>query len=540
MLLLRRFGFGRGASAFGGLFFALHPAHVESYAWIAERKDVLSALFFLLALHAWLSWMGWRLRGKDTAPRKAAWAAALLFFALSLLAKPMTVTLPAVLLLLELWPGRRDALPLRRRIAETVPFFLLAGMASAIAIWTQRAGGAMRTAAITTPLDRAANAITAWSWSLRTWIAPRDLAVFHPWSAHGTAAIARDIVILGAVTALARLAWRRLACGPRSRSILVGWLWFVGMILPVSGIVQVGLQSVADRYLYLPGIGLLIALLGGAGCLLEVLRRGGEGRERAARGSLTALAAIVLIALALLSHRQFAVWRASESLFRQAVSVHPDSAFAHHLLGLALAEEERWPDAAVELRRAIELQTGGGLRKGAVYETWLAPSHAALSAVLRRLGRAREAAAYAERATILAPRDAALWFELGEARAAAGGNGARDAWSKAAALAPSSFDAHFRLGIAHAIEGDAAGSIRALDTALRLRPRSIEARVQLALSLVAAERYDDAAAQLDAARAIDRAAANAYLQTAAGFAPRPDNLERYAEYLRRRAGVVDR
>lgn len=534
-LLLRALGLAFGASLFGGLLFALHPAHVESYAWIAERKDVLSALFFLLALLAWLRWT----RGRNGGRR--AYAAALGFFALSLLAKPMAVTLPAILLLLEVWPGRARAVSWRRRFVETIPFFAFSGIVAAVAIATQRAGGAMRGAALTTPLDRLENAIVAWSWTLRTWFVPNGLAVFHPWRDHAPWALARDVALLAAVTAGAVLAHRRARCGAgastargdRGSAILVGWLWFVVMLLPVSGLVQVGLQSVADRYLYLPGIGILVATLAAVSCLVDRLAEPGAARA-AARRTLPAFALVWLMVLGGLSYQQFALWRSSERLFRQAAARHPESAFAHHLLGLALVEQDRWSDAEAPLRRAIQLQTGGALRKGAVYETWLPQAYVKMAEVLRRQGRSEDAVAHAEAATRLAPRDLRAWLELGDARAIAGRPDAAAAWERAAAIDPRSFDAQLRVGIARAIEGETAGSIRALETAVRLRPSSVEARVQLALSLVAADRTAEAVEQLEAARATNRAASNDYLERAAGFTPGPDTLERYIAYLRGR------
>ncbi|HEU5161543.1 MAG TPA: tetratricopeptide repeat protein, partial [Thermoanaerobaculia bacterium] len=520
MLLLRRFGFGPGASAFGGLLFALHPAHVESYAWIAERKDVLSAALFLATLHAWRSWTERRARG--------AWVLALLLFALALLAKPMVVTLPAVLLLLEIWPGRRDALPLRRRIGETIPFFALAAVASAVTLYTQKMGGAVRSASLLTPLDRIENTLTSWSWSVRTWLAPRGLAVFHPARGHSAAEIALAVAILVLATAAAWAARRR------APAILVGWLWFLGMLFPVSGIVQVGLQQFADRYLYLPGIGLLIALLGAAAALAERFRSEAGGKLALQRAA--ALIAIFwLVALGVQSQGQFALWRSSEPLFRQAVRVHPDSGFAHYLLGRALIDVNRHTEAEASLRRAIEIHTGRTIRRGRVYDTWLPQAYVKLSESLRALGRAKEAIAPAEIATRLAPGDAPPWMELGDARAAAGRRDARDAWERALAIEPASFDAHLRLGTARGIDGDVAGSIRDLQTAVRLREESVEARVQLALSLVAAERLAEAVPQLDAARAIDRERANRYLEQTANLTPSPDTLERYIAFLRRRA-----
>jgi protein O-mannosyl-transferase len=584
LLLVRRFGAARFAAVGVALVFALHPAHVESYAWVSERKDVLSAFLFLLVLHSWRGWM--------TGSSRRAWGGALALFALALMAKAMVVTLPAILFLLDVWPGRGRRVPLRSLVLEKVPFVLLAAIAGAVAVATQRAGGAFRSADITPVASRVENALWGWSWYVRTWIAPRELAVFHPWSERSLLSVAAAVALLSGLTAAAWIVHRR------HPYLLVGWFWFLGVLVPTSGLVQVGLQSVADRYLYLSAIGLLVAI---AAAATHISLAAPRTHRWLAAGFL--LWAVLLGAA---SHRQFALWRSSVPLFRQAVAVHPGSAFSHHLLGLALLEEKEWEGAVESLRRAIEIQTGGALRSGAVYDTWLGQSHAKLAEALRALGRSEEALAVAERATLLAPGDGTTWLELGDAaiengrgdlagaawrRAADAGTlagdelrirdaqrallagetdraaalardvlsrnpGSAPAWAtlgsalaaggrapeaigafrRAVAIDPAYFHARLSLGVTLAIAGDDEASVSELQEAVRLRPERIEPRIQLALSLVASGRHAAAIEQLEAAGRIDRGAANRYLETTANFQPRPDNLERYIEFLRSRAG----
>ncbi|MGH9361727.1 MAG: tetratricopeptide repeat protein, partial [Thermoanaerobaculia bacterium] len=253
-VLLRRLTGAAGRSAAVAALFAVHPLHVESVAWIAERKDVLSAFFFFLAL---LAWSGYARR-----PSSWRYLLALLAFALGLLAKPMVVTLPLVLLLLDVWPLGR--LPLaaaaeRRRalgplLREKLPFVLLALGAAAVALVTQRE--AMSPLAALSLGRRIANALLAYAAYLSDTVWPRGLAVFYPLPGALPAwRVALAAVLLAALTALA------LARLHRSPWLAVGWLWFVGMLLPVIGLLQVGSQARADRYTYLPSIGLFVALV---------------------------------------------------------------------------------------------------------------------------------------------------------------------------------------------------------------------------------------------------------------------------------------
>lgn len=579
VLLFRRYGLGRGPSGLAGALFAFHPVHVESYAWVSERKDVLSAVLFLATLHAWGRWTERRSRG--------AWALALGLFGLALAAKPMVVTLPALLLVLDLWP-RRDRPPLRALVLEKLPFFLLSAAASVTAVHAQRALGALRGADVTSVAERLEVALAGYSWYLRTWFLPRGLAVFHPWEGRAGVALAADAALLVLVSVLA---WRLRRAVP---AVLVGWLWFLGMLVPVSGLAQVGLQAVSDRYLYLPAMGLVLGVVSAGARLGE---RGGPLRKL-----LVLAAALWVLSLAALSQWQFARWSSSVELFTQAVAVHPRSAFAHYLLGLAQVERKDWGAAGKSLGRAIELQTGGELRRGAKVETWLAPANVEMSRTLRALGRPGEAVRNAEAAVTLAPADGSAWLELGDARLASSGpEGAEKAWRRAADLGaldeegaglrqaraalaradvegaarlaraalgrfpssaglwqalsvalarsgrpaealepaltaarldPSSPEARLNAGILLAVAGRGRESADELAAAVRLDPEAVEPRVQLALSLVALGRRAEAVRQLEEARRIDGRLSNDYLETAASLPHATDTLERLLRTLR--------
>jgi tetratricopeptide (TPR) repeat protein len=473
-VLMRRFGITTGGAVFTGAVYILHPVFIESYAWVAERKDVLAGALFLATLHSWTSWV--------RRPRGSMYVATLALFAASLMAKPMTVTLPAVLLLLDFWPFARHRIELRRRILERLPFFALSAASSIITVISQRNDGSMVSLSAAGLGDRLANAITACLWYLQTWLVPNGLSILHPWRAHSWLEVLIAIAVIGGVTAAA---WglRR-----RTLAVLTGWLWFLGMLVPILGLVQVGSQAVAERYYYLPAIGMCIAIV----TAKESFRIPDRGAA--------AIAACWLLLLSPIHFDQFRRWESSTALFEQVTARYPENSFGHHLLGLALLEERKWARAETELRRALEIETGNQpLRRGRVYGTWLGKTFESLAALVGDRGNHGEAVMLFRRAL---------------------------------AVDPESYFARLHLGIHLAVLGDTRGSIVELRRAVQRAPQSIEARVQLALSLAAAGKRAEAADQLTQARRIDRVRANRYLEHTAHFTPRPDNLERYMAYLR--------
>jgi hypothetical protein len=306
--------------------FAVHPLHVESVAWVSERKDVLSMLLALLALAGWTRW--------TRAGGPAWYAAALACFALALLAKPMVVTLPFALLLLDLWPLGRwtgGARTLAPRVVEKLPFFALSAASSAVTLWAQSSWGSVYPVPLAT---RLLSALLGYAAYLRQTLWPLDLAVFYPFARavhleHLVAAAA----ILAGVSALA------VASVRRRPYLFVGWFWFVGTLVPVIGLVQVGLQARADRYTYLPHVGLFVAGVWATGDLLARLRAG--------RLPATGLALASVATCAALSARQVEAWLDHRALFEHALAVTEGNYVAHHQLGRwHLARDER--DAAIE------------------------------------------------------------------------------------------------------------------------------------------------------------------------------------------------
>lgn len=339
LALLRMTG-AYGPSLFVAGVFGLHPLHVESVAWISERKDVLSTFFFMAALCVYAHWA--------QTLRKSSLALATLLMALGLLAKPMIVTLPFVLLLLDYWPLRRVHHERRLRCvallaAEKLPMFVLAGAASAITLAVQRAAYATSSLAALPLSHRVENAVAAYVRYLGKLFWPSELLMYYPHPRGGlsTLAVGAAVIFLVVVTGMA---W---GCRRRAPYWIVGWLWYVGTLVPVIGIVQVGGQAIADRYMYIPMVGILIALCWGMG---DLLARTGS---RVLSTGVPVAATAVLIALAALTWKQTGVWRDSKSLFRHTLDIMPDNPFAAMGLGVLYVDEGKYGDAIPFLEIAV-------------------------------------------------------------------------------------------------------------------------------------------------------------------------------------------
>jgi hypothetical protein len=319
---------GRGAMV--AALFAVHPTHVESVAWIAERKDVLSTLLWILAMGAWARYA--------RHPSLGRYLLVALLMALGLAAKPMVVTLPFALLLLDVWPLERLALGWKRLIAEKLPLLALSVASSLVTLHYQQ--GSLAAPGVVPGSLRAANALVSYADYLGKIFLPRNLAVFYPippaipaWKIAGAALL----LILLTVFAL----WRVR----REPWLLTGWLWFLGTLVPVIGLVQVGRQAMADRYTYIPSIGLFLALVWGAAEL---------GKKHRA---VLAMAAVVLIlALAAVTRVQIGYWSDSVTLYRHALAVTSDNYLAHLGLAKALAGEKDWTGAAEQYQAALALR----------------------------------------------------------------------------------------------------------------------------------------------------------------------------------------
>ena len=457
LLVLHRLTGAWWRSALVAGFFALHPLRVESVAWISERKDVLSGLFFLLTIEAYRRWV--------ERPGPALYALVIASFALGLMSKPMLVTLPCVLVLLDVWPlsrlaagaratpvaapatapspsrvpptGRAPARALGGLIVEKWPLFAMSIVASLITFIVQRKAGAV-VSTVSAPFDlRVSNALISYWRYVAKIVWPTGLAPFYPYEPgfHLAAALAAAAGLL-AVTALTLWQVRRRPY------LAVGWLWYVGMLLPVIGLIQVGSQGYADRYTYLPVIGLGVAVVWGVG---ELVARRGPARLAAA-----AACGLVLVALGVATARQVALWKDSRTLFAHTLAVTRDNAVAHQNMGnvFMIAGD---PRAAIpHFQEALRLQPEFPNLRGV------------LGSALGMVGRYDEAAAQFQAA-------------LGHQETA---------------------DLHFDLGLVYAKQGRVDDAIRECEAALRLDPHHYRAHAQLGAGLVTAGRPDEALAHL--------------------------------------------
>ena len=412
-LLLRRLTGAFWTSALCAALFAWHPLRVESVSWISERKDVVSVAFGLLTL---LAYTAYAERRATRAPARRAYGVTLLAFAAALLSKPSMVALPGVFLLLDFWPLRRfpfarDTVPaptstsaagpepLRPLLVEKLPFVLLAGAAAAVAVHTQTAAG---TFVLDLPfLARLANAVVSIPRYLGKFFWPFDLSVAYPhpgaWPAWAVAAAALFVLATSA------LAWRLRRAAPW---LGVGWLWFLGTLAPMSGVLQVGFQSMADRYTYFPMLGWQLALLWSLRALAP---------PRLPRAAVAGFAGLALLGLGVRTWDQQSRWRDSVTLFAHAIASTGPNATAHAFLAYSQALLGRTEEArtqceqslAIDPRNTVALYTRAKLdaeagRTGdaiAGYRTLLAidptnHEHAlALGHLLLRQGRADEAEA---------------------------------------------------------------------------------------------------------------------------------------------------
>ena len=316
-----------GRSVLVATLFAVHPLRMESVAWVSERKDLLSGFFFILMLGAY---------SRYARSRGPAWyVATLVALALGLMSKSMLVTAPCVLLLLDFWPlDRVGRERVARLLGEKIPMVAMCAAISVVTYMAQRGGGAVGEDRVFPLARRLGNAVWAYGRYLRKTLWPNDLAVFYPYEGLNTPfpwgrAIAAGVVLL-MLTLLAVRLWRR------ERAVLVGWLWFLGMLVPTIGVVQVGGQALADRYTYLPHVGLLIAIVWALALLTD------------ARPSLARLmkpaAVAAVVALTLTTLWQLPSWRNTETLFTRAAQVTDRNARAHVCLALFygdLGEHER-------------------------------------------------------------------------------------------------------------------------------------------------------------------------------------------------------
>jgi tetratricopeptide (TPR) repeat protein len=488
-------------SGFVAALFALHPLHVESVAWVSERKDVLSALFGLLSLWAYAAYAR-----RPSAGRYVLTAALL---ALGLTAKPMLVTWPFVFLLLDYWPlGRMGAgspAPPARRgvprrtstpgdisreslaslVLEKVPFLTLAAVASLATFLTQSAGRAVRE---TIPLElRAANAVVSYVRYLGKTVWPADLAALypHPYLAGGRPWDAWHIagagLVLLAVSALVVRSGRRYA--------LVGWLWYLGTLVPVIGIVQVGYQAMADRYTYLPLIGIFVIVAWGS----ADLARAWGTRAPLLRPALALGAAAMLTAATVPTWFQLSHWRDSVALMRRIVEVTPDSPVGYYYLGTVHLENGNREEAARLYRRSLEI--------GPDYPR----AHYNLANIVRDRGDVEQAIHHYRQALRTEPDFASAHVNLGVLLKAKGDlEGATRHFREAVRSWPTIAIPRKNLADVLRAQGHLEEAVEHYREAVRLRPGYARAHHDLGMTLRSLGRLEEANAHLERARQLSR------------------------------------
>jgi tetratricopeptide (TPR) repeat protein len=407
--------------------FALHPLRVESVAWAAERKDVLSGLFFVLTLEAYRRWA---LR-----PGAARMTLTALALALGLLAKPMLVTTPFLLVLLDVWPlgrldlaGRRRGRALADRVLEKWPLIALSLALAVVTFLVQRESGATNNSLLPVS-QRISNALVSWARYVGKSLWPAGLTVFYP-HPRRVEWLAASLSLLG-LAAASWLAWRERGRRPW---LLVGWLWFIGTLMPVIGLLQVGRQSWADRYTYLPTIGLAIALawtLGEWGA-----------RSRAARVGLAVALLAACAALGTATARQVARWRDTRTLFTWTLSLGESNAVAHMCLGDLEMKAGRPAPAIAEYRAALRAEPDYDLVRNN------------LASALAMTGRRAEARAEFEEAMRHGRPSAETWHNLGLLDAQEGRYAeAAVAFERALRIDPKHLPSHVKLAAAYGALG---------------------------------------------------------------------------------------
>ena len=484
LLLLDRLTGSIWRSGLVAALFALHPLHVESVAWVAERKDVLSTFFGLVAIGFYADWTR---RG-----RCSQYALSLVAYASSLMSKPMLVTLPFLFLLLDLWPlGRAFSVPRTRLFLEKLPFFALSVASCAVAYLAQQLGGAVVPTDVVPILFRLANTAVSYADYLRMMIWPVDLAVFYPFHLERISAepIAASVALLVLISAVA------LWLGRRRPALAIGWLWYLGTLVPVIGLVQVGAQAKADRYTYFPSIGIFLMLAWSLPSLRAL-----RPSHAVALGS----AALVAIAsLAWRAHVQVGYWSDTVTLFDHAIAVTRANYRAHVAKGDALAFERHWTDEAIaEYREALRIKPRFHLAKRHLADALLEKRELAeavalyqsllelvpdslherqnLAAALVRMGRPAEAVPHFEAALRIQPRLREAHIGLGMALEQTGRTAeAIEAYERAVALLPADAELHRLLGDALANQRRPEEAAHHLREALRLRPGLAAARASL-------------------------------------------------------------
>jgi tetratricopeptide (TPR) repeat protein len=467
----------RWSSALVAALFALHPLHVESVAWASERKDTLSTFFGLLSLIAYVRY------AEVPSSRRYVWIGITL--GLGLLVKPMLVTWPFLMLLLDYWPLHRVTQSIDRKnfirsiaplLREKLPFFALVAASTVMTIMAQSHGGAVRTFVDVPIALRLSNALVSYAKYLLLTFWPNDLAIYYPFSRTGMPAwqISGAAILLIGISAFCFFQ-RRIR-----PYLIVGWLWFLGTLVPVIGLVQVGGQTMADRYFYIPSIGLFIALVFG---LADLARS-----WRVAPSLSAGIAAGVVLILATLTNGQIQRWRDSFTLFEHTLAVTPPNLHIEYNLGMAMGGSGRYDEAAAHFEKSLQMDPN-------FYDGLVA-----MGVTRSNQARLPEAIEYFQTAIHLQPDAPNAHVQLGLALWKQDRDqAALEEMRRASQLAPNDADIRGDFGLALELVGRLPEAIEQLHEALRLNPNSAETHNNLGLALLAAGKAQESIPEFEAA-----------------------------------------
>jgi tetratricopeptide (TPR) repeat protein len=484
-LVLRRMTGFLWRSAFVAAVFAIHPLRVESVAWVAERKDVLSGLFFMLTIGAYVRYVhhSWQL---------SRYLTVVVLFALGLMSKPMLVTLPFVLLLLDYWPLNRFnrpalaaegagpvdgpghfSVPLQL-IIEKIPLLVLSVPLCVATVLVDRTGiGSVETF----PLHlRIGNALISYATYICQMFYPARLATLYSYPTQGVPVwkIIMAVLVLASISA-GVFFWRRTR-----PYLLVGWLWYLGMLVPVIGVVQVGAQARADRYTYLPQIGLYMLLTWAAADLCAGWRH--------RRMVLGGLSTVILAALMFCAHTQVSYWRNSETLWTHTLACTSDNFIGQNNLGNALLRRGRMDEAIAHYRKALQIKSDYG------------DANFDLGDALLQKGSVDEAIPQFQKALQIIPDYAEAHFDLGNALLQKGSvDEAIAHFQRALQIKPDYAEAHVNLGFTLFTMGNVDEAIAHFQKALQINPDYAEAHVNLGIALLKSGNVDEAIAHFQKA-----------------------------------------
>lgn len=555
-LLLQRLTGAQWRSAAVAALFALHPLHVESVAWISERKDVLSTFFALLTILVYARYVD-ESKAQPATGKKWFWVA-LGLFALGLMSKPMLVTLPFVLLLLDYWPLQRMenrgwrtffSPQFGRLVREKWAWFVLSGLSCVITLRAQQQ--AVATLKVLPMSSRVVAAIESYWWYVQKLFWPVRLAIFYPY--HVDRAV---LPLLGACLFLVVISAVAVVMARRRPFLLTGWLWFFGMLIPVIGFVQVGSQATADRYSYLPSIGLFIAIIWLA---YEIVTRS-KPMLMLAIGAF----GVILVGLSAVTIVQTGYWKDDLSLFGHAVEVTQGNDTALINFGVALNDEGRYDEALAAYQQALQIRPAADIYKdiaaalvkeGKLEEALPNYEHAAemnpkaadiqyfWADTLKALGRANDALAHYEEAARLEPDNAFYHYHLGSVLTAAGRNAeALSQYAEAARLDPGAAQYQNTLATALARSGQSDSAIEHYQMAIGDDPKSAEAHSNLGALYTAKRRLVEAAMEYSQALRLDPTNAVIYLNTGIvllELGRTADAFSQFAEAVRIDPGLGD-